>query len=140
MVKKKIVWTAIIVSVAFVFFYCGGHPAVEPDVVYSDPSFHNHIQPFFTNNCALNGCHNSTARAGLVLLNGPAYINLVNIASTQEPNRMRVLPGDAANSYLVIKIEGNQTVGTPMPQGRDPLDEVQIQNLKNWINKGAKNN
>ena len=48
-------------------------------------------------------------------------------------------PGDAANSYIVIKLEGRQTVGAKMPLGGS-LDAISLQNIKNWINKGAKNN
>ncbi len=140
MTKKKIFWASMILLAAFAFYYCGGAPGSDPDVVYSIPSFRDQIQPILTLNCSLYGCHHSTARAGLVLLEGPAYQNLVNIPSSQEPSRMRVLPGDAANSYLIIKIEGNHSIGTYMPQGRDILDEVYIQNIKNWINKGALDN
>jgi hypothetical protein len=111
-----------------------------PETVKADPSFANDIQPIFTNNCALSGCHNSTAQQGLILGQGQAYSNLVDVSSTEEPNRIRVLPGDSANSYLVIKIEGNQTVGVRMPYGQSPLSSVQIQNIKNWIDRGAKNN
>jgi hypothetical protein len=39
-----------------------------------------------------------------------------------------------------MKIEGRQTSGVRMPSGGSPLSSVQIQNIKNWINKGAKNN
>ncbi len=140
MTKKKIFWAGAIVLAVLAIYYCGGAPAGDLDVVYSNPSFRDHIQPIFTLNCSLYGCHHSTAQAGLVLMEGPSYENLVNIPSTQEPNRMRVLPGDAANSYLIIKIEGNQTIGTFMPQGREILDEVYIQNIKNWINRGALDN
>jgi hypothetical protein len=42
--------------------------------------------------------------------------------------------------YLIIKIEGNQAIGTFMPQGREILDEGYIQNIKNWINRGALDN
>lgn len=138
--QKKIFWTGLIVLAALALHYCGGNPAAEPEFVYSDPSFMFHIQPILTNNCALYGCHNSTAKAGLILLEGPAYINLVNVSSTQVPSLMRVLPGDATNSYMIIKIEGDQTTGTRMPQGREALDEIQTQNIKNWIIKGAKDN
>jgi hypothetical protein len=139
MAKRKIIWLIIIAAAAYSLFSCGSSLEV-PEGVYSSPSFYFHIQPIFTQNCVANGCHNSAAGGGLVLLQGPAYVNLVNIPSTQEPNRMRVLPGDAANSYMIIKIEGNQTIGTRMPLGREPLDQVLIQNLINWVNKGAMNN
>jgi len=38
-----------------------------------------------------------------------------------------------------MKLEGRQTVGTKMPQGGS-LASNSLQNIKNWINKGAKNN
>ncbi len=128
---------------ALTAFYCDGDygdNGNEPETPISDPSFSNHIQPIFTNNCALGGCHNSTAQEGLNLSQGVAYSNIVNVASTQVPASMRVLPGDAANSYLVKKIEGTQTVGVRMPKDRSALSSVSIQNIKNWINRGAKNN
>lgn len=139
MTKRKIIWFIILSAAAYILFSCGSGLQV-PEGVFTDPSFYFNIQPIFTQNCVANGCHNSAAEAGLVLLQGPAYVNLVNIPSTQEPNRMRVLPGDAANSYMIIKIEGNQTIGIRMPLAREPLDQVLIQNLINWVNMGAKNN
>ena len=83
------------------------------------------------------GCHNAAASAGLNLSQGQAYNNLVNVNSTSEPNFKRVLPNDAQNSYIVMKLEGHQTIGSRMPLSRTPLTTVQIQNVKNWINKGA---
>lgn len=140
MMKGKIFILVIVLLLALSAFCCKKGDSEVPETVKEDPSFANDIQPIFTNNCALSSCHNSTAQAQLILLSGQAYSNLVNVNSTQEPNRVRVIPGDAANSYLVIKIEGNQTVGARMPNGRSPLSSVQIQNIKNWIGRGAKNN
>lgn len=68
------------------------------------------------------------------LSSGVAYSNLVNVDSTEVPSLKRVLPNDAANSYLVHKIEGNQAVGDRMPLNRSPLSSAKIQNIKNWIN------
>ncbi len=111
-----------------------------PVPVKDDPSFSADIQPIFTANCALGGCHGGGAgQAGLLLSSGLAYANIVNVASTEDPAKKRVLPGDVANSYLVLKIEGNQTSGTRMPPA-GPLAASVIQNIKNWISKGAKNN
>jgi hypothetical protein len=146
LLKKKILGLTIVLFVALSIFYCGGGgngtPGTPdiPETVISDPSFSGDIQPIFSNNCAVSGCHNSTAQAGLNLSQGLALANIVNVASTQDPSKMRILPADAANSYLVIKIEGNQTVGDRMPQGRSALSSVRIQNIKNWVDRGAKNN
>ncbi len=146
MLKKKILGLSIVLFIALSIFYCGGGgngtPGTPdiPETEISDPSFSNDIQPIFTSSCALSGCHNSTAKEGLILLQGQAYANIVNVDSTQDPTKKRVLPGDASNSYLVIKIEGNQNVGTRMPQTGGTLSSVRINNIKNWVDRGAKNN
>jgi len=125
------------------FFYCNGTSPTEPETpeaVKEDPSFSQDIQPIFTSSCALSNCHNASAQAGLVLLQGQAYNNIVNVNSTQDPSKERVNPEKANNSYLVIKIEGRQTIGERMPLGGAALSSTRIQNIKNWINRGAKNN
>ncbi len=110
------------------------------DTVKPNPSFANDIQPIFSSGCALSSCHNSaSAQAGLILAQGQAYANLVNVNSTQVPARMRVLPSDADNSYIVIKLEGRQTIGARMPLSGS-ITNTQLQNIKNWINNGAQNN
>jgi len=112
----------------------------EVTPVKDDPSFAADIQPVFNNTCTAVSCHGGAAgQAGLVLLSGQAYNNLVNVTSSQEPPKKRVLPGDATNSYIVVKLEGSQTVGTRMPQ-TGSLPANALQNIKNWINKGAKDN
>jgi len=76
----------------------------------------------------------------MVLLQGQSYANLVSVTSTQEPAKTRVIPNDATDSYLVVKLEGRQTNGGRMPLGGSALNANSIQNIKNWIDKGAKNN
>ncbi|RMH12875.1 MAG: hypothetical protein D6701_13015 [Gemmatimonadetes bacterium] len=77
--------------------------------------------------------------AGLDLRNAVAYDNLVNVQATSE-NFRRVLPGDPQNSYIVIKLEGRQSVGSRMPLGQAPLDNIDLTNIRNWISSGAPNN
>jgi len=64
---------------------------------------------------------------------------LVNIPAQGE-SRVRVVPGDPQNSYLVIKLEGRQSFGSRMPEGGTPLDNIDLGNIRNWITQGAKNN
>ena len=59
--------------------------------------------------------------------------------ATQEDG-IRVIPGDADDSYVVVKLEDRQKSGSKMPLGRPPLSSAQIQTLRNWITAGAKNN
>jgi hypothetical protein len=67
-----------------------------------------------------------------------AYSNLVNVASPAT-GEIRVIPGNANDSYLVKKLEGRQSAGDRMPQG-GTIDATDLANVKNWINQGAKNN
>lgn len=76
----------------------------------------------------------------MTLVQGQSYSNIVNVSSTEDLTRKRVLPFDADDSFLVIKVEGRQSVGARMPASKDRLSDTQIQNIKNWINKGAKDN
>ncbi|MCZ6853165.1 MAG: CHRD domain-containing protein [Gammaproteobacteria bacterium] len=90
----------------------------------------------FTPTCAVSGCHAGVgAPFGLDLSAGLAYGNLVNIDSGQNPSIKRVEPGDADNSYLVQKLEGN--AGARMPLNQPALPMTQIQMVRDWINTGA---
>jgi len=140
MARKKLIILVIVFLFASSIFYFSCESITLPTGVFSDPSFKHNIQPIFSMSCTMPGCHDSTVKAGLVLLEGPAYINIANVNSTQDRSKKRVLPGDAENSYLVIKIEGRQSIGARMPLAREELDNIHIQNIKNWINKGAIDN
>ncbi len=132
----------ILVTAILLLSGCNGDSSTNttmPPTIKEDPSFAADIQSIFSNRCISSGCHNSGAAGGMVLLQGQSYANLVNVASTQEPGKTRVIPGDSANSYIVIKLEGRQTNGSRMPLG-GTLDTNSIQNIKNWVDKGAKNN
>ncbi len=106
--------------------------------VKDDPSFASDVVPIFSQHgCAASGCHAAPGEAGLVLSGAP-YNALVNVASTQT-GELRVIPGNANDSYLVKKLEGRASVGQRMPVGGQ-LTATELANLKNWISKGAKNN
>jgi hypothetical protein len=118
----------------------GGNNGGDDRVIIADPSFATVIQEIFNRKgCASSSCHGSAQQAGLRLSSGISYSNLVNVVSTQS-TALRVIPGNANGSYLVIKVEGRQTVGDRMPIGGAVLDNIDLTNLKNWINEGAKNN
>ena len=88
------------------------------------------------------GCHGDGTGAEMTLGSnaGANYGVLVGVPSTSEPSFNRVTPNDATNSYIVIKLEGRQGVGARMPLGRSPLDNIDLTNIRNWINGGAPNN
>ena len=90
-------------------------------------------------------CHTNVGRvpaAGLVLLPEVGYAQIVGVSSVQKPGAVRVVPGDADNSYLIHKLEGrSDIVGMRMPRTSGPfLTEGQILIIRRWINQGAQNN
>ncbi|MCH9015385.1 MAG: Ig-like domain-containing protein [Gemmatimonadetes bacterium] len=104
----------------------------------------NHVQPIFTNSCALSGCHAGTnPEEGQDLSSGQAFSNVVDVPSNQSA-LMRVLPFDPDQSYLVHKIEGTQLSvggsGSLMPLTGSPLSANQIAIIRSWITKGALDN
>ena len=110
-------------------------PAVDPN-----PSFANVVQPIFQRqNCTNSSCHGQVTAAGLDLRAGASFGNLVNTPATSEPI-LRVIPGNPDGSYLIIKLEGRQTVGTSMPLGLPRLSTTDLTNIRNWIAQGANNN
>lgn len=102
----------------------------------------NEIQDqVFTLSCATVGCHSgggAVLPTSMDLTNATASLAaLVNIAS-QDPNFLRVLPGDANSSFLIQKLEGNQAVGGIMPPlPAQPLDPAVIASIRTWIDNGA---
>jgi hypothetical protein len=101
-------------------------------------NFATQIQPIFTRNCAITGCHAAdTASQGLILAEGQAHANLVNVESTEVPPRLRVEPGNSAGSYMYEKISQAQpTLGARMPLGSNlPGDEIEL--IRIWIDEGA---
>lgn len=117
----------------------GGNNAGNPaPTVKADPSFSSDIVPIFARGgCTAGGCHGAPVQAGLNLASSP-YAALVGVAST-ETGELRVIPGNAANSYLIKKLEGRASQGERMPIGGQ-LSDTDLTNLRNWINQGAKNN
>ena len=63
----------------------------------------------------------------------------MNVPARSERQFLLVKPGDADNSYLVIRFEDRQSVAALMPIGL-PLDSIDLTNLRNWINNGAPEN
>ena len=94
---------------------------------------------------ACTQCHNNQGAqvaAGLNLVEGQSYQNLVGRNSTGKPGAIRVIPGDSENSYLIHKLEGRaDIVGERMPRTGGPfLTPGQIAVIREWIDRGAANN
>lgn len=118
----------------------GGDTGGVTRSIKTDPSFSQDIFEIFTRRgCTASSCHGGGA-GGLTMTSASgAFSNLVGVPSTGT-GEVRVIVSDAAGSYLVKKLEGTASVGSRMPLGGSPLDNIDLTNVKNWINQGAKNN
>jgi mono/diheme cytochrome c family protein len=90
-------------------------------------------------------CHTDVGRtpsAGLNLKSGSAFANLVSVPSSGLPGAVRVIAGNANNSYLVQKLEGAAGIaGLRMPRNGPPfLTDAQVKMIRDWIAAGALNN
>jgi len=103
------------------------------------------VQPIFSANCALSGCHAGSAPVlGQNLSSGLAYGSIVEVPAQEAPGYFRVRPFFPDSSYLVHKIEGTPEAlggfGARMPLGAPPLTEEDIATIRSWIAAGAPNN
>lgn len=98
----------------------------------------------FTPNCATSGCHDAaSASSGLVLADGQAFAELVNVDAQQDTTLglNRIEPNNPDASYLVRKLEGAAGItGLQMPRNSPPLSDTLIQLVRDWVSDGAQDN
>jgi Planctomycete cytochrome C len=94
------------------------------------------VHAIFAKNCV--GCHVGASLAGLNLDTYQAAMKGGSTSAGGVVNGPVIKPGNAAGSYLYQAVTGKQKVGQPMPLGRAPLPQKDIQTIFNWIQNGAK--
>jgi hypothetical protein len=98
------------------------------------------IQPVLEANCG--GCHSENeAQGDLVLVGDGVYARLLG-PSTQIPELPLITPGSPEESYLYLKLIGDdQIIGNPMPYnpltGEGRLTEAELGDILTWITNGA---
>ncbi len=155
MINRVRIFTLLVVGSALAS--CGGDPNLtgpgprggEPQmnrIIKEFPSFEVDVQEIFVRTgCTDGGCHSAGEGAsgqGDLTLNADSPANfteIVNMPARGEREFLLVEPFDATNSYIIIRLENRQRVGVPMPPGFR-LDDVDLTNLRNWIDNGAPNN
>lgn len=105
------------------------------------PTFTEVRDEVFVPSCALAGCHgDQPGEAGLYLGADMDLGQLVNEPSIDDPEQIRVIPGDPDNSYLIKKMERAPDIyGDPMPPPFG-ADEDTVELVRAWIAAGAKDN
>lgn len=110
--------------------------------ILASPSFVTDINEIIQRRgCSAGTCHGNGAGNMTLTANAAAnYAEWVNVPAAAENTFLRVEPGNPDDSYVVIKLEGRQTVGQRMPRGGSALDNIDLTNIRNWISNGAPNN
>ncbi len=95
-------------------------------------------------NCG--GCHDDSdaPQGGLSLVGDGVYLRLLE-PSMQNPDMPLITPGDPMQSYLYLKLIGDDSIiGNPMPYnpltGQGALGEAEIADVLTWISNGAVEN
>ena len=101
--------------------------ADEPPAV----SYFKDIRPIFQQHC--NGCHQPAKPMG-----GYVMTDHAELLKPGERGKAGVVPGKPAASYLFEQITVRDNGKAEMPKGRDPLNPIQIKQIKDWIARGAK--
>ena len=137
---------------------CGSSQGVDPNPppptpVHLDPTLDSLQTKLFTVTCANRNCHSvGTHKAGLVLETAElACQNLIGVASTRVPARIRLVPGQPDDSYILNKLENRLDPfdrlgddagvrGSPMPwsfSGTSLLPADERQAVRDWVSAGA---
>ena len=104
-------------------------------------SFAADVQPIFTASCAQSNCHGARPQASLSLEAGRSWSELVGVTSTAMACRERILvvPGSEADSYLMNKLLGTDICGSQMPKRGESLSSAELDTIRAWICHGAAN-
>jgi len=96
----------------------------------------------FTPKCGVPGCHGPPApEQGMNLTAGNTYAFTVGVDSVELSGYKRVLPDNAADSYLYMKLAGDpRIVFERMPFGGPYLTPAELEGVRLWIEAGALDN
>lgn len=125
-----------------------GSETVTP-TCFIQPTLSDIKAKYFSASCTFGGCHDSSSAEGDLDLEGAGtHARLVNVAASDSRagprGKIRVVPFDPDNSFLVQKLEGTMArdEGNLMPDGADePIDPAcRIAMVRQWITDGALDN
>ena len=117
----------------------GGKESVDSGTAAEEPTLSN-VQADVFRSCTFSSCHGSTPAGQLDLLPGQSYGELVGVASSEQPTVMRVVAGDPASSYIMLKLQNDPSITSDeMPPGA-PLPAGKISLVEAWIAAGAQDN
>jgi len=96
------------------------------------------VSEVFAISCAFSGCHSGGDPAAGLSLEGDFAARIVGVASEQRSDFLLVAPGNPDESYLLLKVRGDdEIISQQMPPG-NPLPAEQVEIIRAWIASGAK--
>ena len=123
--KRLLIYAGLLFFVSLVLSSCY-KDVILPAVVSTKPpqyvSFSSDLQPIFTTNCALSGCHVKGSQVPYLSADVSYQQLLGGFVNTIKPDQ----------SELYIQINGNMEVHIPNADDR--------QKIYDWIRNGAPNN
>ncbi len=116
--------------------------STTPSTAALDYSFKNDVMPIVRTSCALSACHSSDQKnLGIYLSNDRDQVYAELQKESPTAKQPFVVAKNPAKSYLIVKLDGKQSVGTAMPPPPDQLLSAQDRDvIRDWITNGAKNN
>ena len=96
------------------------------------------VSEVFAVSCTFSGCHSGGEPAAGLSLEGDFAARIVGVDSEQRSGFLLVDPGNPNESYLLMKVRGDdEIISQQMPPG-NPLSAEQVEIIRAWIASGAK--
>ena len=139
--NRRFLW---IVGLGLSAVSCGGDGVLDtgsPQPPNGAPTLASLQVSIFTPRCAVEGCHAPPApQQGMDLSAGSLHAYTVGVDSTEVSGFKRIAAGNAADSYLYMKISADPRMAADrMPDDGTTLSTAEIQAIGTWIDAGAKN-
>ena len=123
--KTRMLRGGAVIGATFLLAACG----------QKEISFKADVQPILKQYCV--ECHaeggQGAEKSGLILTSYESLMKGTKFGAI-------VKPGDTLTSAMLMLVEGRADPSIKMPHGKAPLPKEKIDQLKNWVEQGAKNN
>ena len=96
------------------------------------------VDQLLVQSCGFSSCHGA-GLGGLTLDGDGDYDALVAVTSTVLADELLVISGDADGSYLIKKMEGSSGIAGDIMPPSGKLDQATIDQIRDWIDRGAPN-
>jgi hypothetical protein len=153
----------LLAAVALAMGGCSSEPnLIDPGSTSKTVSFKDDVVPVLRLNCSTTGCHGAKDfNKGIHIPCCKDTDNATIYEELKKDSRLGagkfVVPGDAAKSFLMMKMDNTQNTidarctdpdavlppkncGESMPQGDGLLPKADRDLIRKWIDQGAKNN